>query len=220
MIDVIIAAAGRGDRMGGAFKQFANLSGKPLIYYSIEQFVNYGVKKIIVVVPEEKLKYTKRILNKINYNIIIITGGIRRQDSVLKGIKECDSDIILIHDAVRPFIKRELIDKVVKGVNAHGVCAPGIPIDDTIKMYSKDRILWTKARRNILQIQTPQGFKFDILNNISILLGQDNVTDELSIAEKLNFDVFWVFGDRMNIKITYPGDMELAQIIAKSWSKQ
>lgn len=218
MIDVIIAAAGQGDRMGGVFKQFTNLNGKQLIYYSIEQFVNYGVGKIIVVVPEEKLKYAKRILNKINYNFIIIPGGDRRQDSVLKGFKECDADIILIHDAVRPFIKKELIDKVVKGVEKHGICAPGIPINDTIKMYSKDRILWTKARRNILQIQTPQGFEYNILDKISILLSQDYVTDELSIVEKLNFDVYWVFGDQMNIKITYPGDMELAQIIANSWS--
>lgn len=219
MIDVIIAAAGRGDRMGGVYKQFANLNEKPLIYYSIEQFINYGVGKIVVVVPEEKLKYTKSILSKINYNIVIIPGGERRQESVLKGIEECNADIILIHDAVRPFIKKELIDKVVKCVEKFGICAPGVPINDTIKIYSKDRILWTKARKNILHIQTPQGFKYNILDRISIFMSQEIVTDELSIAEKLNFNVYWVFGDQMNIKITYPGDMELAEIIANSWSK-
>lgn len=218
MIDVIIAASGGGSRMGGIYKQFSDLEGKPVVYYSIKQFSKYGVEKIVVVVPKEKVEYSKEMLCGLNNNILIVPGGKRRQDSVSNGLKECSGDIILVHDGVRPFIKKDLIDAVVKGVLKCGTCAPGIPINDTIKLYSGDKILWTKGRSNLLQIQTPQGFKYNILKDIVMLLKQKEVSDELSIIESLNGEICWVLGDLMNIKITYPGDMELALLIAKTWS--
>ena len=220
MIDVIIVAAGRGDRMGGVYKQFTDLEGKPVVYYSLKQFIKYGVNKIILVVPKDKVEYSNEIVSGFGNNILIVPGGVRRQDSVLKGLKECDTDIILVHDGVRPFIKNKLIDRVIKGAMKCGACAPGIPINDTIKLYSGDRILWTKGRKNLLQIQTPQGFKSNLLKKLLILLKQQKVNDELSIIESLNCDVCWVFGDPMNIKITYPEDFELARIIAKNWSME
>lgn len=217
MIDVVIVAAGEGSRMGGCYKQFLDLDGKPLVYHTVKRFTNYGVEKITLVVPEEKLEYSEKMVRGLGDNIIVIKGGKRRQESVLAGLNECKSEIILLHDGVRPFVKKGLINKVVKGTREYGTCAPGIPLTDTIKLYSEDKILWTKGRRNILQVQTPQGFKSDILKEVVGLLKEEDVTDELSVVERLDGCIHWVLGDSMNIKITYPEDMELARIIAKNW---
>ncbi len=217
MIDAVVVGAGIGKRVGGKYKQFFIVEGKPIIYYPVKQFFDYGVRKIILVVPEEKIQYSKEITSDFEGIVTIVQGGKHRQDSVLNGLEECRSDIILIHDGVRPFIKKELIDEVVKGVRKFGICAPGIPITETVKLFSKDKILWTINRKNLLQVQTPQGFRMEILKGIMRLLSEVPVTDELSIAESLNYEVHWVQGDPLNIKITYPCDLDLARIIAKDF---
>ncbi len=219
LVDAVIVAAGEGYRMGGIYKQFQKLEGKPLVYYSIKQFNEFGVDRIVLVVPEDKIKYAEdMVLEYFGDTALVVRGGKRRQDSVLNGLYECNGEIILIHDGVRPFIKKELIDEVVKGVCKYGACTPGIPINDTIKLYYRNKILGTQGRKNLLQVQTPQGFRSDILKELIKLLKQEVVTDEISIIERLNGDICWVFGDPVNIKITYPEDMELAKIISKSWS--
>lgn len=217
MVDVIIASAGGGLRMGGIYKQFLDLEGSPVVYYAIMKFLEYGVNKIVLVVPSDKIEYSREMLSDIDKTIKVIEGGKSRQESVMKGLSECSSNIILIHDGVRPFIKKELIGSIVRGVEEFGVCAPGLPITDTIKLYSGNKILWTVNRRSLLQVQTPQGFKRDILKDIVHLMIQHSVTDELSLVEKLDGDIFWVRGDPINIKITYPEDIKLASIIARSW---
>jgi len=217
MIDAVIVAAGEGMRMGGIQKQFLDLEGRPIVYYSVRQFYKYGVDKIILVVPPDKVDYSAEMVKDFHGSVLTISGGERRQDSVLNGLNECDGDIILVHDGVRPFVKKELIEKVIKCAQDCGACAPGIPINDTVKLYLRNRILWTKGRGNLLQIQTPQAFNSNMLKHLLKLLRQHYVNDELSLIECLDEDVCWVFGDPMNIKITYPEDIELARVIAKSW---
>lgn len=215
MIEAVIVAGGSGERMGDVYKQFSPVGGKELFLYSVEKFLEYGVKRVILVVPEEKLSQLEEKTSEYKKKVKVIIGGKRRQDSVYNGFKETSEEIVLIHDAVRPFISVELIDKIVKGVKDFGICAPGIPVRDTLKIYKNDEILWTHERNNLLQVQTPQGFKRDILENIVSLFSKYNFTDELAFAEKLNYDINWVEGDPFNIKITYPEDMKLAQAIAE-----
>jgi len=216
MIEVVIVAGGKGARMGGVYKQFSTIAGKEVLFYPIEQFFSYGVSKIILVLPEEKLIVGEDLLEKFGSKIRVVPGGEKRQDSVYNGFKESSADIVLIHDAVRPFIEVSLIDKVVKGVEKFGICAPGLPVRDTLKIYKKDEILWTKDRGNLLQIQTPQGFKREIIAHIVSLFPKYSFTDELAFAEKLNYKIHWVEGDPLNIKITYPSDIKLAEAIAKN----
>lgn len=215
VIEAVIVAGGSGERMGDVYKQFSPVGGKELFLYSVEKFLEYGVKRVILVVPEEKLSQLEEKTSEYKKKVKVIIGGKRRQDSVYNGFKETSEEIVLIHDAVRPFISVELIDKIVKGVKDFGICAPGIPVRDTLKIYKNDEILWTHERNNLLQVQTPQGFKRDILENIVSLFSKYNFTDELAFAEKLNYDINWVEGDPFNIKITYPEDMKLAQAIAE-----
>ncbi len=214
MIEAVIVAGGSGKRMGDVYKQFSLINGKELFFFSLEKFLEYGVKRIILVVPEEKLSLLEEKTAEFKKKIKVVSGGKRRQDSVYNGFKETSEEIVLIHDAVRPFISVELIDKIVKGVKEFGICAPGIPVRDTLKIYKKDEILWTCARSNLVQVQTPQGFRRPILEHIISLFSTYSFTDELAFAEKLNYDIRWVEGDPSNIKITYPPDMKLARAIA------
>ena len=214
MIEAVVVAAGSGKRMGNVYKQFSVLSGKELFLYSVEKFFEYGVKKVILVVPGQKISEVRKKVERFGEKIKVVSGGENRQDSVRSGFKETSEEIVLIHDAVRPFISVDLIDRVVKGVKKYGVCAPGIPVRDTLKIYKDDEILWTRSRSNLLQVQTPQGFKRDVLKQIIGLFNRYNFTDELAFAEKLNYDVRWIEGDPSNIKVTYPSDMKLAEAIA------
>jgi len=214
VIEAVIVAGGSGKRMGDVYKQFSLIAGKQLFLYPLEKFLEYGVKRVVLVVPEEKLSLIKEKTSKFNEKIKVVRGGKRRQDSVYNGFKETSEEIVLIHDAVRPFISVELIARVVKGVEKFGICAPGIPVRDTLKIYKKDEILWTRSRTNLLQVQTPQGFRSGILEHIVSLFSTHSFTDELAFAEKLNYDIRWVEGDPFNIKVTYPMDMKLAQAIA------
>jgi 2-C-methyl-D-erythritol 4-phosphate cytidylyltransferase len=214
MIETVIVAGGSGKRMGGVYKQFSSIAGKQIFLYSVEKFLEYGVERVILVVPEEKLSPVCEIVTKFGEKVKVVSGGEKRQDSVYNGFKEASEEIVLIHDAVRPFISVELIDSVVKGVKKCGICAPGVPAKDTLKLYKGNEILWTVARSNILQVQTPQGFKREILTNIVSLFSTYNFTDELAFAEKLNYGIHWVEGDPLNIKITCPKDMVLAEAIA------
>jgi 2-C-methyl-D-erythritol 4-phosphate cytidylyltransferase len=214
VIEAVIVAGGSGKRMGDVYKQFSLIAGKELFLYPLEKFLEYGVGRVILVVPEKKISNTKEKVSRFDQKIKVVSGGVRRQDSVYNGFKEASGEIILVHDAVRPFISARLIDRVVKGVEKFGICAPGIPVRDTLKIYKKDKILWTRSRTNLLQVQTPQGFRRDVLEHIVSLFSMHSFTDELAFAEKLNYDVHWVEGDPSNIKITYPPDMNLAQAIA------
>jgi len=221
MIEAVIVAAGSGKRMGNVYKQFSLLSGKELFLYSVEKFFEYGADKVILVVPRQKISEVEQKVKEFAEKIKVVAGGEKRQDSVRNGFNETSGKIVLIHDAVRPFINIEFIDRVVKGVKKFGVCAPGIPVRDTLKIYKDDEILWTRSRTNLLQVQTPQGFKSEILKQIINLFDRYNFTDELAFAEKLNYDVRWVEGESSNIKVTYPSDMKLAEAIAEyAWGNK
>jgi 2-C-methyl-D-erythritol 4-phosphate cytidylyltransferase len=214
MIEAVIVAGGKGKRMGGNYKQFSTIAGKQIFLYSVEKFLYYGVKRVVLVVPEEKLSMAGEGVAEFRKKVKVVPGGEKRQDSVYNGFKETSEEIVLIHDAVRPFINVELIDRVAQGVKKFGICAPGVPVKDTLKLYKGDEILWTRDRSNLLQVQTPQGFKREILERIVSLFSSHSFTDELSFAEKLNYGIHWVEGDPLNIKITYPKDMDLAEAIA------
>jgi 2-C-methyl-D-erythritol 4-phosphate cytidylyltransferase len=215
MIEAVVVAAGSGMRMGNVYKQFSVLSGKELFLYSLGKFLEYGIDKVILVVPKQKISEVREKVEEFGEKIKVVSGGEKRQDSVRNGFKETSEEIVLIHDAVRPFISVGLIDRVVKGVKEFGVCAPGIPVRDTLKIYKDYEILWTRSRTNLLQVQTPQGFKRNILEHIVDLFERYHFTDELAFAEKLNYDIRWVEGESFNIKVTYPSDMKLARAIAE-----
>lgn len=221
MVSAIILAGGKGKRMGSPIsKQFIELKGKPIIYYTIKKFnENKNIDNIIVVLPHDEIEYFKEnILNKYSLNVTkIVEGGRERQDSVyngLKSIEDTDTDIVLIHDGARPFISNKIIDDGIKYADVYGACAPGVMPKDTIKIKNSSNFsIDTPNRDNLVAIQTPQVFKFnEILEcHEKIKTSKEIVTDDTMVAEKYGYKVYLYDGEYTNIKVTTPEDLILGE---------
>lgn len=221
MISAIILAGGKGKRMGSAIsKQFIDIKGKPIIYYTLKKFSeNKKIDNIIVVLPEDEVKYFKEnILKKYELRINkIVIGGKERQDSVynaLKSLKNSSTDIVLIHDGARPFISGRIINEGIKFAEIYGAAAPGVMPKDTIKVKNeKNFSVDTPNRANLVSIQTPQVFKFDEILECheKIRYNGEKVTDDTMVVEKYGYSVYLYDGEYTNIKVTTPEDLILAE---------
>lgn len=221
MISAIILAGGKGKRMGSAIsKQFIDIKGKPIIYYTLKKFSeNKKIDNIIVVLPEDEVKYFKEnILKKYELRINkIVIGGKERQDSVynaLKSLKNSSTDIVLLHDGARPFISERIINEGIKFAEIYGAAAPGVMPKDTIKVKNeKNFSVDTPNRANLVSIQTPQVFKFDEILECheKIRYNGEKVTDDTMVVEKYGYSVYLYDGEYTNIKVTTPEDLILAE---------
>lgn len=221
MISAIILAGGKGKRMGSAIsKQFIDIKGKAIIYYTLKKFSeNKKIDNIIVVLPEDEVKYFKEnILKKYELRINkIVIGGKERQDSVynaLKSLKNSSTDIVLIHDGARPFISERIINEGIKFAEIYGAAAPGVMPKDTIKVKNeKNFSVDTPNRANLVSIQTPQVFKFDEILECheKIRYNGEKVTDDTMVVEKYGYSVYLYDGEYTNIKVTTPEDLILAE---------
>lgn len=219
----IIVAAGKGKRMKSDIsKQFINIKNKPVLAYTLECFDKCTqIKDIILVVAEEYIDYcSNEIIYKYNFNknIIITAGGKERQNSVYNGLKKVssDTDIVLIHDGVRPFIEMSYIQKVICSAYENKGCVLGVPVKDTIKICSQEGFIETTPRREKLwAIQTPQAFDYNILMEAYKKSIEDNFigTDDAMLVERLGYKIKIEQGSYKNIKITTPEDLITAEII-------
>ena len=220
---VIIAAAGNGKRMGTDIpKQFLDIKGKPVLGYTVEAFEkNENIDSIIIVTSAEKIDYCrKEIVEKYSFNkvIKIVEGGSERQFSVYNAIKAIDenTDIVLIQDGARPFIMKEDIDKVIKGVIENGAAVMAVKSKDTIKVADENGFVKdTPDRSFIWNIQTPQGFLLPIIKEAYKKAEEDRFigTDDSMLAERLGYKVKLIEGHYTNIKITTKDDLWVAKNI-------
>ena len=221
MISAIILAGGKGKRMGAPVsKQFIEIKGKPIIYYTIKKFSeNKKIDNIVVVLSKDEVGYFKEnILEKYNLKVDnIVIGGTERQDSVYNGLKsleDTNTDIVLIHDGARPFISDRIIDDGIKFAQVYGACAPGVMPKDTIKIKNESNFsVSTPDRGSLVAIQTPQVFKFnEILEcHEKIKINNIVVTDDTMVAEKFGYSVYHYDGEYTNIKVTTPEDLILGE---------
>lgn len=221
MISAIILAGGKGKRMGAPVsKQFIEIKGKPIIYYTIKKFSeNKKIDNIVVVLSKDEVVYFKEnILEKYNLKVDnIFIGGTERQDSVYNGLKsleDTNTDIVLIHDGARPFISDRIIDDGIKFAQVYGACAPGVMPKDTIKIKNESNFsVSTPERGSLVAIQTPQVFKFnEILEcHEKIKINNIVVTDDTMVAEKFGYSVYLYDGEYTNIKVTTPEDLILGE---------
>ena len=212
----IITAAGSGRRFGEA-KQFKKLHGKPLYQYSLDTFIKSRLfDEIILVIPNSKQeKVQKEIKRKYSSQVSLVIGGSDRQDSVKNAIQNSNPniDLVVIHDAARPFITTTLIEKCISACETSDGAIIAMQPHDTIK-FSKDNIVEkTIDRSNIWMAQTPQAFnKRKILEAYSSSDFDDLiVTDESSLMEKLGYKIMIVPGTGKNFKITTFDDWERAE---------
>lgn len=196
---VIIVAAGRGERFGGP-KHAATIDGHSLWERSAAAFASLDLSVTIVGdVPGG------------------IPGGTRRRDSVASGLATLgDVEWVLIHDAARPLVSRALILSVLERLHVGDVDAviPAMPVSDTVKKVSGDRIINTLDRASLVTVQTPQGFRRDVLVEAHRVDPHEDVTDDAGLVERLGGTVVTVPGEATNLKVTYPEDLERARAIA------
>lgn len=221
----IIAAAGWGRRFGGSTKkQFQLLGGKPILAYSIESFEESpSVREVVIVVPEDSLSYcSEEIVDRFKFKkvIKIIPGGEERQHSVRKGFNSLsgDTDIVVVHDGVRPFVGSDLVEKVIKEALESGGAIAALPVKDTVKKSSYDNFIEQTISRSYLWLaQTPQAFKYEILKRAYEEAERDGFlgTDESSLVERLDVQVKLVEGSPMNVKITTEEDLRLTELALK-----
>ena len=220
-VTAIIVAAGEGKRMKTSLpKPYLKLNGAPILALTLQPFERTkSVDEIILVVKEEFINYTKsHIIDKFGFKKVskIIKGGERRQDSVKAGLDFAQHEIVLIHDGVRPFIKSQLINRVINECKRCGAAIPAIPVKETIKKVSNGYVTCTLNRNELYSIQTPQAFKRGVLEK-AYALDVDS-TDSSSLVEKLGLQVKIVEGDPMNIKITDKEDIEYGKAFLRDGS--
>jgi 2-C-methyl-D-erythritol 4-phosphate cytidylyltransferase len=226
---VVLPAAGIGTRMApghatrNAPKQFLSLRGLPILVHCLSAFAAVPrVRAIYVAVRKTEVDRMKSLVANYQFDtrVQVVHGGDSRQESVgnaLKSIPAAEDDIILVHDAVRPLIDAATIERTIDAVEKHGAAIVGLPAVDTIKqvMRTADGAIVTATipREHVVQAQTPQGFRWSLLRRAFAEAEADGFvgTDEASVVERSGAQVAVVMGSPANLKITQPGDLELAE---------
>ncbi len=214
---VIIAAAGKGQRMG-CKKQYLSIKGTPMLIRATQPFTGLPfISQIIICVPREDKGWVERELLppfSLHPTPVIVAGGETRQETIALALQELDSeiDIVLIHDGARPDISEQLVRKVYSETGEKGAVIPGVPARDTVKVISREkRVEKTLDRERLRLIQTPQGFQKKLLIEAYKKAKEFGweVTDDAAIMEKAGHSVFIIPGEERNIKVTTRDDLDL-----------
>jgi 2-C-methyl-D-erythritol 4-phosphate cytidylyltransferase len=233
---VIIPAAGLGTRMASAAnvkgrkpaasKQFTELAGTPILIHTLRRFAACAeVAEICIALRANEIEGFRGRLEKEGKDILkkkvrLVEGGEHRQQSVahaMAAVSAASEDIVLVHDAVRPFVTAEIIHDVIAAARKYGAAIAGVPASDTIKEVQRTAegavITATIPRERVVMAQTPQGFRYDVLKKAFDEATADGFvgTDEASLVERSGHEVAVVMGSARNIKITTPADLELAE---------
>jgi 2-C-methyl-D-erythritol 4-phosphate cytidylyltransferase len=220
----IIPAAGLGTRMAGAQpKQFLALNGIPILIHSLRAFASVAqVTGIYVAVRKPEMERVEAQIAEygLSDRVRVVEGGDNRQESVshaLAALPARPEDIVLVHDAVRPLIDAATIERTIEAVDLHGAAIVGLPAVDTIKQVERTAhgalVVSTIPREFVVLAQTPQGFRYGMLKRAYAEAMADGFvgTDESSVVERAGQSVAVVPGSQVNLKITKPGDLELAE---------
>jgi 2-C-methyl-D-erythritol 4-phosphate cytidylyltransferase len=225
-IAAILPAAGMGTRMGADTpKQFLDLEGVPLVIFTLRRLASCSsITEFLIATRFEEVPVLaeRAAQENIGRPVRVVRGGGNRQESVANALAEVDgaTEIVLVHDAVRPMVTREQIERVIAEARARGASILGIPAIDTVKEVKRASlpedvalITATVPRERIVLAQTPQAFAYSLLREAFAKATQDGYTgsDEASLVERLGHAVHVVLGSESNIKITRPADMELAR---------
>ena len=221
---VIIVAGGIGSRMNSAIpKQFMQLSGRPVLFYTIEAFFNWNTGvQIIVVLPENQYNEWGKLIKQYSFKIShkICPGGNTRFHSVQNGLKliEEEDTIVAIHDGVRPLIGSKMIQNCYDAAALKGAAIPAIALKDSIRIVSQDSSNKAVNRNDYRIIQTPQCFKASILKTAYKQSYNSAFTDDASVVEAAGNSIELIEGDQENIKITTGADLLYAETLIKRQS--
>ena len=216
---VIVPAAGRGERLGpGAPKALRTLAGQPILLHAVTNLATArDVDLIVVAVPEDAVEESRALLAGIDLPVVIVSGGETRQDSVARALLALppEVDVVLVHDAARPLVPAEVIDRVAAAVRGGAdAVIPTLGIVDTVKeVEPEDVVVGTVDRSRLHAVQTPQGFARDVLQRAHAASDGGDATDDAGMVERMGTTVVVVPGHEEAFKITRPLDLVLAEAI-------
>lgn len=221
-VAVVVPAAGRGTRLGGRPKQLRRLGDASLLVQTLRRFERHPVVDHLVVVAPEAEQARRAVEGDLNAATLsklrrIVTGGPSRQASVYRGVQAVPdgAEIVLVHDAVRPFVYSEHIQAVIDAIRAGGAAALAVPVTDTLRRSAGDRFGETVPRDDLYHMQTPQGARRDWLDDAHARAARDGwtATDDVALLQRAGYPVRVVRGSRHNIKVTTAADWTLAQLL-------
>jgi 2-C-methyl-D-erythritol 4-phosphate cytidylyltransferase len=224
-VSAIIPVAGQGKRFSSSIpKQYLEIDGQSIIAITIKKILSICDNlKGVVVVAKTEMERTASIFDNIEgfkENFKIVLGGEERQDSVYNGLinLNTDSEIVIVHDGVRPLVSRDILIESIRVAKKTGACIAAVPVKDTIKRTHDNKIIETVFRSNLWHAQTPQTFKYSILFQAHKIAQLDNFygTDESALVERMGHPVSIIRGDYSNIKITTVEDLEIVHMLMKS----
>ena len=225
-VAVLVPAAGVGTRLGGRRKQFRTLGGQPLLIQTLRAFERHpSIDHLIVAAPPEDVQATTEMLREAGLEKLkaVVGGGASRQDSVRLALRAvpATANVVLVHDAVRPFIAAEAIRKVIDAVQAAGAAALAVPVADTLRRGNEGIFGDTVSRAGLYRMQTPQGFRRTLFEAAHRRARQADVTatDDVELVQQMGHDVRIVTGSPRNFKITTPEDWQLAQQLWPHWTE-
>jgi 2-C-methyl-D-erythritol 4-phosphate cytidylyltransferase len=221
----IVVAAGQGRRLGRkGDKAFVNVAGRPLLLYSLLALESApDVERTIVVVRKGAVRRCQALVKRLGLRKVeaVVAGGRRRQDSVRNGLRLAgDSQYVLVHDAARPFLSRRLVSRTMAECRRTGAAIAAEPASDTIKRVKGGRVTATVPRETLRLAQTPQAFRRELLER-AFKKWPDGLdaTDDAALLERAGVRVAVVPGDSLNMKVTYPSDIVLAEALLKAGKK-
>ncbi len=213
---IIITGGGRGKRMGATIpKQFLLLKGKPILMHTIQCFYQYNPSiAIIVVLPEDQIEFWKNLCKEHDFKIKhqLVKGGSERFHSVKNGLSKVSTEWVGVHDAVRPFVSKNVIANTFLKAKENGAAIPVVSLKESIRKLDKEK---SKAidRSTFMLVQTPQCFSSIVLKKSYETEFKNTYTDDASVVEANNVTVLLVEGNDENIKITTPMDLKIASVL-------
>jgi len=220
----IVVAGGKSERMGSDIdKAFLSLGTKPVVVYSLFAFEKCrDIDEVILVVRKDRIDSARQAVRMFGCNKVkkVVVGGLLRQQSVINGMNELneDVDIVVVHDGARPCVTADLISQTIASAKQHGSGIAAVKITDTVKSVDKGLVISeTVDRTKLWLVQTPQAFKFNLMQKAFALIEKKKikVTDEASAVELVSSGVRLVAASSSNIKITTPDDLTLAAALMR-----
>jgi 2-C-methyl-D-erythritol 4-phosphate cytidylyltransferase len=222
---LVIVAAGRGERLGAEEeKALVPLLGRPMLAWALLAFDSFSqiVERVVLVPPGREGVFRERVVEPLGLgqSIEIVAGGTERQGSVRNGLQALTEEChwVLVHDAARPLVTAELVRRIFEVLERGESVVPALPLRDSVAQVGFESWLKTYANRNrLVGIQTPQAFIRSVLEYAHRKAEEDGMvgTDDASLVLRINHAVSWIEGEAENLKITYPGDLKLAEAILR-----